>query len=114
MSEVTITGDPVGIKLWNLIAASTDPEEARYREQLNGAAMTYGKVYFTDLVTQREEQRNQTSWCMEWLPHKSTWRVSLFMVPEGTEKANNRLKDPEELIEIEEGWEDINPDDIIS
>jgi len=115
MAEVTISGDDLGIKLWNLISESTDPEEMRYRELLNKAAVTYGKICFTDLITQREERRNQTSWWLEWVPAKSTWKVSLFMVPEGATRGSKRLLDPVDTIDIDDtDWEDIDPNDVVS
>jgi len=109
--SIQIVGDADGIKLWNMMASSDDKTEQEYFNLLNNAAAKYGKVWFSDSVTQKLTRKNQTMWKMEWNNNDSQWEVSLFHIPEGVKKVNERIssfgKDPIEEIEIELDLEDI-------
>lgn len=115
MSQINMVGDEYGIRLWELMSKSADTEEQAYFQRLNTAASQYGKVYFTDVVTQRETKKNQTTWELIWDGTNSRWNVSAFLIPSGVDKISDRLKDDVVEIEVDDGeWEDIDPDDIIS
>jgi len=114
MAEVEIKGHEAGVRLWNLMASSTDAEEQAYYKRLASAASQFGRVWFTDSVTQRETKKNQTIWSMEWHAQNAVWIVDKFLVPDKATEISPRLQE-EEVIEIDdEEWEDINPDDIIA
>jgi len=96
MITPTITGNKNGIKLWEMMAASTDEEEKSYFSRLNGIASQYGKIYFTDYITQRETKRNQVIWCMLWNVKENQWEVSNLITPVGASEITKRMKSKSE------------------
>lgn len=105
MTQSNIKGNPEGIKLWNLMASSEDPEEQKYFSRLQTAASKFGSVWFTDIITQRNTSRNQTFFSLKWDEKDKLWNVSLFHVPEG---ASKQIED-----RVVDEWEDVDPDNII-
>jgi hypothetical protein len=99
MTDVKFVGDPDGIALWYLMNSSTDKIEQEYIKSVAAAAIKYGKVYFTDIVTQRESKmNNQTTWMMIWDENKIEWNISLFHIPNGAPRRSKRLSsEPIEL-----------------
>jgi hypothetical protein len=86
-----IMGDENGIKLWTLICTSKDAREIAYCKQLQSAATQYGKVYFTDFLTQLEQKKNQTIWQMTWHASKNSWVITHFQTPEGADRVTSRI-----------------------
>ena len=116
-----ITGDPDGIKLWNLLSSSNDKIERDYVEQIRKVASKHGTVWFTDIVAQKKEKRNQTTWQMSWNKGQAKWVISLFYIPEGVQKIADRTPVSDGIdIDIENcgfeenQWSNINVDDIFS
>lgn len=106
MAAPTIVGNENGIKLWNLMSVSTDKDEKAFFTRLNAAAPKYGKVYFTDCVTQRETKKNQVTWLLFWNGTKIQWEVSNFLTPHGASEITERMKEPKikdvnEIVEID-------------
>lgn len=102
MINVNMIGDKNGIALWNLMASTDDDLEREYFTRLNGAASKFGSVWFTDIVTQRENKNNQTIWSMKW--DGKQWEISRFYVPKGIEVVTERIRGAqaeEELIELD-------------
>lgn len=88
---MNIIGHDAGIRLWNLMSSSTDPEEMRYFSRIYSVVQSSGKAWFTDIITQRQERRNQTNWLIEWDYNKSQWVISLFLVPSDVKEVSDRL-----------------------
>lgn len=111
MTDSNIEGNEGGIRLWNLMASTQDPEERAYYERLSQSATKYGQVWFTDCITQRETRQNQTVWHMTWNTNTAKWNISLFLVPEGAAELSDRLLPEVELDDIL--WQDIDPNDVV-
>jgi hypothetical protein len=111
MTDTNIAGHEVGVRLWNLMAATQDAEEREYFNRLSQAATKYAQVWFTDSITQRETRRNQAIWFMSWDANTAKWNVNLFMVPEGASEMTDRLLPEIELEDIL--WQDIDPNEIV-
>jgi len=109
MTNPNIIGDEEGIKLWNLMANSTDPEEQGYFKRLSMAATKFGSVWFSDVIAQRNARRNQSFFSLKWEADKKQWKVALFHIPEGAEKeiANRDT-------EVIDEWNSVNPDNVIN
>lgn len=107
MTSVKIVGDESGIALWNLMAFTNDEIERAYFTRLNDAAAKFGSIWFTDTVTQRTSNSNQTTWGMKW--DGEQWKISLFHIPEGAEKVTARIKGEEPEVELVE----LDIDDLI-
>jgi hypothetical protein len=93
MAENRITGDPDGIKLWNMMSKSDNPAEQEFFQRLNAVAPQAGRVFFSDFVTQLETNQNQTTWKLEW--NGENWEIALFHIPEGVNKVSDRIKNYE-------------------
>ena len=104
MSQENIIGNKSGVALWNMMSASEDEFEKQYFKRINAAATKFGKVWFTDTVTQRETRKNQTVWQMTWLSSKSVWEVTRFHVPSEAKEVTDRIIDylypKEQVIEL--------------
>lgn len=111
MTAPTMVGNKNGIKLWTMMSTSTDEEEKSFFARLGNAASQYGKVYFTDCVTQRETKKNQVIWLLQWDGKKSQWEVSNFLTPIGASEVTERMKEP--VIENTEEVVEVDIDDIL-
>jgi len=104
MSENNMIGNENGVALWNLMSSTEDVLERDYFVRLNSAASKFGTVWFTDTITQRETNKNQTTWQLTWHADRATWEVTKFHIPEGVKEATSRIDNhrnqPEELIEL--------------
>ena len=109
MSDPKLKGDLNAIKLWYLMASSNDEKEKEYMTKLNSAALQYGKVWFTDIITERETGEAQTTWMMEWRPDSYEWEFSKFLQPSGAEEVTDRIK----KFEISEEVNEIDTDDLV-
>lgn len=94
-------GNKNGIKLWNMMSTSDDPDEQSNFQRLNAAATKYGQVWFCDIVTQRETGKNQVVWHLLWNAVKSIWEVSKFHAPVDAKEITPRMEESEEIIEID-------------
>jgi hypothetical protein len=107
-----VVGDADGIRLWTLMASTTDAREQDYFRRLQTAASQYGEVYFSDLLTQIETGKNQTTWRMHWVADQNNWNVVVFHVPMGQPKLNERLT-PAPSNEQDTVWENVSTDDLV-
>ena len=89
MSESRVIGDPDGIKLWSIMSKSDDSSEQEIFKRLNSVAPLSGRVFFSDIVTQRELNSNQTIWKLEW--NGKSWEISLFHIPDGAKRVSDRV-----------------------
>lgn len=104
MSEPKLKGDLNAIKLWHLMVSSSDEKEQAYLARLSAAATQYGIVYFTDMVTERETGKSQTTWVMEWRPEEQEWEFSRFLIPDGAKEVSDRIRDfvlEDEIVEMD-------------
>lgn len=103
MSETNMIGEANGIKLWNLMSTSDDAGEQSYFRSVQAAASKYGRVWFSDIVTQRETGKNQVIWEMNWDGNQSNWVVTKFHVCEGASEITPRMiaDDVEEIVELD-------------
>lgn len=92
-----LKGDTEGVKLWKMMASSTDDQEQAYFKRVNDAATKYGSAWFTDIVAQRDTGKNQAWFFIAWSKGTSQWSISLFHVPNGESR------------EIKPRWEEIDP-----
>lgn len=113
MTESNIKGNDAGVRLWSLMSASDDPSEQEYFRRLSDAATKFGQVWFTDMITQTAQNRNQTIWRMFWNRDDQFWSIERFLIPEGAEEMSPRLIE-NKTVESDDIWIDINPDDLIS
>jgi len=93
------------------MAASQDAEEYATFVRLSTAANKYGKIWFTDVVTQRETKQNQVMWMMVWNAIKAQWEVSNFLTPAGALEITKRMRQP--VIEQTDEVIEINIDDLV-
>jgi hypothetical protein len=89
--SINITGEANGILLWRLMSSTTDAKEAEYFKRLNEAAMKFHRVWFVDLVTERESRSNQVIWCLTWLADKGVWDISKFHHSAGAVELTPRM-----------------------
>ena len=92
MSETNMVGNENGILLWSLMSSSKNKVEKEFFKRLSAAASAHQKVWFSDIVTQIETNKNQTVWQMTWKADENVWEFTKFHAPEGAVDVTPRMK----------------------
>jgi hypothetical protein len=75
-------GDEEGIKIYNKLGSSDDPQVRNYFRYLGSALERWQSAYFSDFVEQKKKPlNNQKIYYMHWSAEKSSWLVQLFHTP---------------------------------